>query len=1037
MFQENNNSTFTTLEPSSPSSTSSFSHEYDTSNFFSRLPNETIFAIFAFTFTDRTTEFTTSAANEPDSSTISTVICLTPHKQISILSRVCRLFHNIANDVFIWQNAFEKIFDSEAIIRAGIVENYNNLIKGGVEGVDVVGDTKGEGKTTSQAQPSSSCLIQTQTGGNVWKELYKERQIALNKVKIYVTSTLPSPFASINNVEIDDDITTSIDDLMDDEDDTSTNDEDSSTLESTDHNVDDPLIDFNFVGNQEHEEQNEEKGSSSPNLILGIEDFLFQEFDLRDTTGDTVEKDTIKENNIKIDREDNDIKLDDTCQELDFVGEDSINFDDPELDSIFASNIIEMDQTFNDVKNGKTSTRHIETLVQETDASTIEVDHVFDQNHDLFNSKINDDLDETFLQDYESSELPDYDDENSKLEELKLSDFEEPSSKLPDLEEPSSKLHDLEEPSSNLPDLEEPSSKLPDLEEPSSKLPDLEESSSNLPDLEEPSSNLPDLEEPSSNLLDYKEHHKLPDFEESSSGLKVDEEHHKLPNFEEPSFDLKDYEEDHKLSDFEEPSSNFQDDEPKLLDYDIPSSKLQDPKLPDFEKPLLKLQDYDEELKLPDHEEEPFKLPDYDEDFTLKESFNDELPAYDENEEVFQLQDYNNLQEYDENKKLTNFQDLNNNKTENTSKTPPSNDSSQDFDEIEELNNDTNNEDEGYLGSYNHSYFGFIPVSEEAYADGYINRIPNLRIRANVIRQNNSPRLLKILNTIWKICQENDGMNSEVLLASNVKEFTVNLIQSLNNTTTQIDCLTIALQVLSILMAWHPELAVDLHIMDSFWSNIYASMILTDIFFPESKGDNVRLKQLHLPIPAGSAIHIFFRIKYSNPNRVESIYNFLPPPSLVPNSNIFNNLYQKPGEGMIQPYNGDAYDGKWFGYYSDLQPLPYQYWEGVTRESAMDISLKFSTPEPGKVYKLSDNFFNPGVVVTDKVVKEFSGSGTDQVGEFIIKRGIITEKGNVNFIKIYNTQLRWIYDGVLLPVGICGRWGISKNWEGNFWIWKG
>ncbi len=140
---------------------------------------------------------------------------------------------------------------------------------------------------------------------------------------------------------------------------------------------------------------------------------------------------------------------------------------------------------------------------------------------------------------------------------------------------------------------------------------------------------------------------------------------------------------------------------------------------------------------------------------------------------------------------------------------------------------------------------------------------------------------------------------------------------------------------------------------------------------------------------------------------------------------------------MIQPYN-ENFDGKWFGYYSDFQPLAYQYWEGITQESTMDItSLEFSSSEPGKVYYLNDYFFNPGVLVIDKVVKEFSGSGIDNIGEFIIKNGIITKEGNVNFIKTYkNTHNSRIYDGVLLPVGICGRWGTTYNWEGNFWIWK-
>ncbi|CAG8506090.1 2354_t:CDS:2 [Funneliformis caledonium] len=950
MFQENNDSTVNVLAPSSPSSTSSFSHEYDTSNFFSRLPNETIFAIFAFTLTDRTTTFATSAANEPNSTTTSTIVC-SPHKQIAILSRVCRLFHKIANDVFIWQMAFEKIFDSEAIIRAGIIENYNRLEEGGVEGVDIIGDTKGEGegKTTSQVQPSSSSSVQTQTGGNIWKELYKERQIALNKVKNYITPTLPSPFCNVNCI-LEDNA---------DEDDTLTNDEDSSTLKSTDQvddNVDVPLIDFNFVGNQEHEEQTEEKYPNSSDHTLGDDDdFLFQEFDLEDTTGDAVEKDATKENDAKIDLEDNaisTIKVEDISQDIDFVGEDPITFDDPELDSIFASNIIEMDQIFNDAKDGKTIARHSETLVKDTDNSTNEVDNVFDQNQDLFNSEIKDDLDETYLQDYyESSKLPDYEDESSqlqdydvetsKLEELKLPDFEELSSNLPDLEEdPSSNLHDLEEqPSSNIPDLEE-----------------------------EPSSNLPNLPDPE-----------------------------------------------------EEPSSNFQDEELKLLDHEIPLSKLQDhegPKLPDIEEPSPKLQDYEEEFKLPDHEEESFKLPDYDED--LKESINDDLPAYDENE-VFQLQDY------DEDKKLTNLQDFNNNKTEIASNVVVLNEQENDLPAYDE-----NDGVEDEVKSVN------LQNEDVAFDEGYQGSdIQSRRIRMSFTRQNNNPELLKILNTIWKICKENDGMNSEVLLASNVKEFTVSLIQALDKTNTQIDCLSIALQVLSILMAWHPELAIGLQKMDTFWSNIHASMIIPDIFFPESTDNDVRLKHLYLPASAGSAIHIFFRIKYVNSNRTESIYNFSPPPPIVPNSKIFNNLYQKPGDEIIQPYNDDEYDGKWFGYYSDFQPLPYQYLEGVTQESAMDITLKFSPPEPGKVCNLSAYYyFNPSALVTDKVVKEFSGSGTDQVGEFIIKKGVITEKGKVNFIKTYVARHSWIYDGVLLPVGICGRWGRANNWGGNFWIWK-
>jgi hypothetical protein len=209
-------------------------------------------------------------------------------------------------------------------------------------------------------------------------------------------------------------------------------------------------------------------------------------------------------------------------------------------------------------------------------------------------------------------------------------------------------------------------------------------------------------------------------------------------------------------------------------------------------------------------------------------------------------------------------------------------------------------------------------------------------------------------------------------------------------------------------------------------------MIYIDMFFPESV-DNIRLKQLILPASAGSAIHIYFHTNFFNlSNPSEFIDNYVPPPQLIPDSNIFNNVYNKselkPGEGVIQPFE-ENFSGKWCGYYAYFLPHPI-------RESAMDItSLEFSPFEPGKVYCLNLIDNNP-VRVTDKVVKEFSGSGIDQIGEFAINHGIITEKGNVNFIKTYIDQHSWIYDGVLLPVGICGRWGTTSEWHGNFWIWK-
>ncbi|POG59141.1 hypothetical protein GLOIN_2v862475 [Rhizophagus irregularis DAOM 181602=DAOM 197198] len=314
--------------------------------------------------------------------------------------------------------------------------------------------------------------------------------------------------------------------------------------------------------------------------------------------------------------------------------------------------------------------------------------------------------------------------------------------------------------------------------------------------------------------------------------------------------------------------------------------------------------------------------------------------------------------------------------------------------------------------------------------DNILNRIRTRR----KIQQNNDPELLKILNIIWKICQENDGMNSEVLLGANVKELAVSLIKSLDKMEDQIQCLSIALQILSILISWHPELTIDLNKNKSLWRTIHYAMINVDMFFPEL--ENTGYKQLILPASAGSAIHIFFHTNFFNlSNPSEFFDEYVPPPQLIPDSNVFNNVYNKselgPEETIIQPF-GEDFSGKWCGYYLyyiSNQPSPM-------RESAMDItSLEFSPSEPGKVYYLNHIDYNP-VRVTDKVVKEFSGSGSDKHGEFVIKHGIITEKGNVNFVKTYKGKHSWIYDGILLPVGICGRWGNSSQWHGNFWIWK-
>src|ERR1044072_5932191 len=183
MLQESNNNdnTATTTLSSqgspTPSSPSSFTHEYDTSNYFSRLPNETIFTILAFVITNVSITTTTT--------TIATASIYPPHKQLAVLSQVCRLFNKIANDALLWQIAFETKFDSEAIIRAGIIDN--NVIDkecsfGGYGGTE--GEGEGHKIITTQMQNSSSSFVQT--GGSIWKELYKERQIALNKIKNYI-----------------------------------------------------------------------------------------------------------------------------------------------------------------------------------------------------------------------------------------------------------------------------------------------------------------------------------------------------------------------------------------------------------------------------------------------------------------------------------------------------------------------------------------------------------------------------------------------------------------------------------------------------------------------------------------------------------------------------------------------------------------------------------------------------------------------------------------------------------------------------------
>jgi hypothetical protein len=1064
-------STQSSSTPSSPSSPSSFTHEYDTSNYFSRLPNETIFNIFAFVITNQNTVKTTSSTT-----------VYSPHKQLAVLSQVNRSFYKIANDVLLWQITFETKFDSEAIIRAGIIDN--NLIG---DSVSVFNGTEGEGESegiSPQVQNSSS-FVKLQTGRNIWKELYKERQIALNKIKDYVKPALPSPFVSSNDYDGEtDDFSTTVhlDDFMelnfDDENennndsDINTNNVDSSTLDSTDQ-VDDIVdyqlfdfdSDFNFIGNEKDGTRTEEM--KRDNLVYTFEDSeKFQElenntlennitFTAEDSVKeDTVKEDTIKEDSVKEDivnenfikedtvkentvKEDTikegtlkedivkeDIIIEDTLkedteeqlllkeneenvtefdlednfgidntsvinanvvsQDLDFVSEDLIKFDDLELDSIFASDAIESDnfidtQASNVVKSIDNDTQHNEVLVKDNNNSAKEVDHVT-QAQDFSNPEINGDLDVT-LQDY---------DESSKLLDDDVESFN-----LPDDEESSSKLH---EGIPQLQDYEESSTKFQKSQEIfTSKLPDsvfTELRGDDLPDYDE-------IEEVSQSQ-DYKDNQNITNLKNYSENEGLSQ----LQNFD-GTINLQDFN-DKQVENSSKEIIN--DQEIDLPDYDENDDDVDEiTNLPNFE-----IKTESESAVIENHNYDLTDFVDEEADF-----FNENITEINnENNNIEnKIEQQNELSNRDAIVEEENgeFPDYEINDVESS---PSNHDENEN--EIEEMDDMFNNFEED-----NEMLDLFVNDNNQS----------RIRTRRKIIQQNNDPGLLKILNIIWKICQENDGMNSEVLLGANAKEFAVSLIQSLDKMEVQIECLSIALQILSILVSWHPELTIDLHKNNSFWTAIHYAMINVDMFFPELE-NTIRYKQLVLPASAGSAIHIFFHTNFFNlSNPSEFFDEYIPPPQLIPDSNVFNNVYNKselnPEETLIQPF-GEDLSGKWCGYY-----LYYAYYQpSPMRESAMDItSLEFSPSKSGKVYCLNHIDHNP-VPVTDKVVKEFSGSGSDKHGEFVIKHGIITEKGNVNFVKTYKGEHSWIYDGVLLPVGICGRWGISSQWHGNFWIWK-
>ncbi|UZO09871.1 uncharacterized protein OCT59_030083 [Rhizophagus irregularis] len=1075
-----------TQSSSTPSSPSSFTHEYDTSNYFSRLPNETIFNILAFVITNQNT-------------VKSPTTVYSPHKQLSILSQVNRLFYKIANDALLWQITFEAKFDSEAIIRAGITDN--NLIGDSVSVFNGT-ESEGEGESISSQVQNSSSFVKLQTGRNVWKELYKERQISLNKIKNYVKPPLPSPFVSSSDDDGEtDDFSTIVhlDDFMelhfDDENeinndsDNNTNNVDSSTLDSTDQVddiVDDQLFDFdvefNFIGNEKDGARTEEMerdnidftfedGEELENSTLvdmtftaikddDVKEDIVEEGSIKEDTmkentvkentvkedtvkEDTVKEDTVKEGTIKEDIVKEDIVKEDienvdienvdivnidivsenifkedtkdeellrenvtkfednfgmdnpsvinvngVSQDLDFVSEDLIKFDDPEFDSIFASDAIESDNFIIDtqasnamenIENIDNDIQHNEVLVKDTNNSAKEVDHVA-QAQDFSNPEINGDLNVT-LQDY---------DESSKL----LDDDEE-SFKLPDDEESSSKLHE------GIPQIQNYGESSTIFQKPQ------EISSSKLSD----------------NVYTESIDDDLPDFDEN-----------------EESQDYEDNQNITNLIDYDEGLSQLQD-----FDGNGASINLQDFNVTQVESSSKEIIN-EQEIDLPDYEEddggdEITNLPNYDIKTNLQNetTVNDELNYVDEEVGLFDV----NITEINIENAIENNIEQQNGLPNGDAIIENENDESPDH----EINNDESN-----LPNHDENDDIMIPQDHESEIeemddmfDNYDNdnEVFDLFVNDNIlnrirtrrkIQQNNDPELLKILNIIWKICQENDGMNSEVLLGANVKELAVSLIKSLDKMEDQIQCLSIALQILSILISWHPELTIDLNKNKSLWRTIHYAMINVDMFFPEL--ENTGYKQLILPASAGSAIHIFFHTNFFNlSNPSEFFDEYVPPPQLIPDSNVFNNVYNKselgPEETIIQPF-GEDFSGKWCGYYLyyiSNQPSPM-------RESAMDItSLEFSPSEPGKVYYLNHIDYNP-VRVTDKVVKEFSGSGSDKHGEFVIKHGIITEKGNVNFVKTYKGKHSWIYDGILLPVGICGRWGNSSQWHGNFWIWK-
>ena len=71
-------------------------------------------------------------------------------------------------------------------------------------------------------------------------------------------------------------------------------------------------------------------------------------------------------------------------------------------------------------------------------------------------------------------------------------------------------------------------------------------------------------------------------------------------------------------------------------------------------------------------------------------------------------------------------------------------------------------------------------------------------------------------------------------------------------------------------------------------------------------------------------------------------------------------------------------------------------------------------------------------VVEKKNVYTIVGDGEDRWGPFTINGA--SNKDEVEFVKLYQSNTRWVYRGKIDCFGMCGIWG-EQSWGGPFRIW--